>query len=151
MSRKGVSNCFAISLWFRFAIQLETRLKTCLKWLLRSLQLEETENYYNAGQACNVVIKVFTCIQTAWNRVRSMFSTVLTAITTIWRPGLMNLTQCMLCVRIYCVYRIIICYILNCEQDWVGLCFGELCVCWVLLRVWLPQTINLHRLLKFSA
>ena len=32
-----------------------------------------------------------------------MFSTVLTAITTIWRPGLMNLTQCMLCVQIYCV------------------------------------------------
>ena len=31
-----------------------------------------------------------------------MFSTVLTAITTIWRPGLMNLTQCM-CVQIYCV------------------------------------------------
>ena len=80
---------------------------------------------YNAGQACNVVIKVFTCIETAWNRVRSMFSTVLTAITTIWRPGLMNLTQCMLCVQIYCVYGIIICCILNCEQDWVGLCFGE--------------------------
>ena len=106
---------------------------------------------YNAGQACNVVIKVFTCTKTAWNRVRSMFSTVLTAITTIWRPGLMNLTQCMLCVQIYCVYRIIICCILNCEQDWVGLCFGELCVCWVLLRVWLPQTINLYRLLKISA
>ena len=43
MSRKGVSNCFAISLRFRFAIQLETRLETCLQWLLRSLQLEETE------------------------------------------------------------------------------------------------------------
>ena len=26
MSRKGVSNCFAISLWFRFAIQLDTSL-----------------------------------------------------------------------------------------------------------------------------
>ena len=99
-------------------------------------------------QCCNQSVHVYP---TAWNRVRSMFSTVLTAITTIWRPGLMNLTQCMLCVQIYCVYRIIICYILNCEQDWVGLCFGELCVCWVLLSVWLPQTINLHRLLKFSA
>ena len=43
MSRKGVSNCFATSLRFRFAIQLETRLETCLQWLLRSLQLEETE------------------------------------------------------------------------------------------------------------
>ena len=40
MSRKGVSNCFAISLRFRFAIQLETKLET---WLLRSMQLEETE------------------------------------------------------------------------------------------------------------
>ena len=42
---------------------------------------------YNAGQACDVVIKVFTCIRAAWNRVRNMFSTVLTTITTIWRPG----------------------------------------------------------------
>ena len=23
---------------------------------------------YNVGQACDVVIKVFTCIKTAWNR-----------------------------------------------------------------------------------
>ena len=45
MSRKGVSNCFTISLSFRFAIQLETRLETCLQWLLRSLQLEETEQW----------------------------------------------------------------------------------------------------------
>ena len=43
MSRKGVSNCFAISLGFRLAIQLETRLETCLQWLLQSSQLEETE------------------------------------------------------------------------------------------------------------
>ena len=43
MSRKGVSNCFAISLSFRIAIQLETRLETRLQSLLRSLQLEETE------------------------------------------------------------------------------------------------------------
>ena len=43
MSRKGIGNCFAISLRFRFAIQLETRLETCLQWLLQSLQLEETE------------------------------------------------------------------------------------------------------------
>ena len=42
---------------------------------------------YNSGQACNVVSKVFTCIKTAWNRVRNMFATVLTIITTIWRPG----------------------------------------------------------------
>ena len=41
----------------------------------------------NASQACNVVIKVFTCIKTAWNRVKNMFATVLTTITTIWRPG----------------------------------------------------------------
>ena len=43
MNRKGVSNCFAISFQLRFAIQLETRLETCIQWLLRSLQLEETE------------------------------------------------------------------------------------------------------------
>ena len=36
-------------------------------------------------QACDVVIKVFTCIRTAWNR--NMFATVLTTITTICRPG----------------------------------------------------------------
>ena len=43
MIRKGVSNCFATSLRFRFAIQLETRLERCFEWLLRLLQLEETE------------------------------------------------------------------------------------------------------------
>ena len=32
---------------------------------------------YSAGQACDVVIKVFTCIKAAWNRVRNMFATVL--------------------------------------------------------------------------
>ena len=43
VSRKGVSNCFAKSICLRFAIQLETRLETCLQWLLRSMQLEETK------------------------------------------------------------------------------------------------------------
>ena len=43
---------------------------------------------HNAGQVCDVIIKVFTSIKTAWNRVRNMFATVLTTITTIWRPGL---------------------------------------------------------------
>ena len=33
---------------------------------------------YNAGQACDVVIKVFTCI------VRNMFATVLTTITRLF-------------------------------------------------------------------
>ena len=42
---------------------------------------------YNAGEACDVVIKVFMCIKIAWDRVRNMFATVLTTITTIWRPG----------------------------------------------------------------
>ena len=32
---------------------------------------------FNAGQACDVVIKVFICIKTAWNRVRNMFEMVL--------------------------------------------------------------------------
>ena len=43
MSRKEVSNCFAISLRFRLATQLETRLETGPQWLLRSMQREETE------------------------------------------------------------------------------------------------------------
>ena len=38
---------------------------------------------YNAAEACDVVIKVFTCIKIAWDRVRNMFATVLTTITTI--------------------------------------------------------------------
>ena len=43
-------------------------------YCMQSLQMEETAAIdYNAGQACNVVIKVFT----AWNRVRNMFATVL--------------------------------------------------------------------------
>ena len=42
---------------------------------------------YNAAEACDVVIKVFTCIKIAWDRVRSMFATLLTTITTIWRAG----------------------------------------------------------------
>ena len=33
------------------------------------------------------IIKVFTCIKTAWNRVTKMFATVLTTIITITRPG----------------------------------------------------------------
>ena len=37
---------------------------------------------YNAAEACDVVIKVFTCIKIAWDRVRKMFATVLTIITT---------------------------------------------------------------------
>ena len=47
---------------------------------------------YNAGQACDVVIKVFTCVKTAWNKVKNMFATVLTTITTTWRPGFTCLT-----------------------------------------------------------
>ena len=65
----------------------------------------------------------------------------------------MGLTPCMLCVQIYCMLGELDYYLLNSQlwiQDWVGLCFGNLCVCWVLLRVWLPQTISLHKLLKFS-
>ena len=55
---------------------------------------------YNAGQAYDVVITVFMCIKTAWNRVRTMFATVLTTITTIWRPGL-SVAICAL-YREYC-------------------------------------------------
>ena len=34
------------------------------------------------------LIKVFTCIKIAWNRVRNMFVMVLTIITIIWLSGL---------------------------------------------------------------
>ena len=66
--------------------------------------------------------------------------------------AVMGLTPC-LCVQIFCVFCVLDYYLLNSQlwiQDWEGLCFGNLCVCWVLLRVWLPQTVDLHRLLKFS-
>ena len=43
---------------------------------------------YSAGEACYVVIKVLTCIKIAWDRVGIMFVTVLTIMTTIWRPAL---------------------------------------------------------------
>ena len=57
VSRKEVGNCFAISLRFRFAIQFETRLETCLQWLLQSMQLEETE------QLITMPVKpFFTCV-----------------------------------------------------------------------------------------
>ena len=42
---------------------------------------------YNVSEACDIVIKVLTCIRIAWDRVRNMFATVLTIITSIWRPG----------------------------------------------------------------
>ena len=43
--------------------------------------------------AKELAIKVFfTCIKTAWNRVRNMLATVLTTITTIWRPGFIFVT-----------------------------------------------------------
>ena len=48
---------------------------------------------YNAGQTCNVVIKVFTCIRTAKNRVRNMFATVLKTTTTICKLGLKAITN----------------------------------------------------------
>ena len=57
MSRKGVSHCYAISLRFRFAIQFETRLETCLQWLLRSLKLEETEAMFTL---CRIVKRSVT-------------------------------------------------------------------------------------------
>ena len=62
MSRKGVSNCFAISLSFRFAIQLETRLDACLQWLLLSLQLEEAEQLITMPvslRCCNQSVRVY--------------------------------------------------------------------------------------------
>ena len=50
--------------------------------------------------------------------------------------AVMGLTSCMLCVQIYCVLCVLDYYLLNSQlwiQDWVRLCFGNLCVFWVLL------------------
>ena len=49
--------------------------------------------------------------------------------------AVMGLTPCMLCVQIYCVLCVLDHCLLNSQlwvQDWVGLCFGNLCRCWVL-------------------
>ena len=54
-----------------------------------SLQLEETEQLIkSSGEACDVVIEVFTCIKIVCDRVRNMVATLLTTITTIWKLGL---------------------------------------------------------------
>ena len=68
MSRKGVSNCFAVSFLFRFAIQLETRLETCLQWLLQSLQPEETE------QLITMLVKL-AMLQSKCSRVSKLLGT----------------------------------------------------------------------------
>ena len=46
---------------------------------------------YNGGKACDVVIKVFTCIKTAWNRVRNMFATVLTTIKASFHSSILDI------------------------------------------------------------
>ena len=66
----------------------------------------------------------------------------------------MGLTRCMLCVQVYYVLCVLDYYLLNYQmwiQDWVGLCFGNLCVCWVLLRVWLPQLSTYIHYLNFQS
>ena len=71
MSRKGVGNCFAKSLLFRFAIQLETRLETCLQWLLRSLQLEESEQLITMPVKLAMLYTCLSILLTTFNyRVR---------------------------------------------------------------------------------
>ena len=49
MSRKGVSNCFAICFLFRFAIQLETRLETAFNGYTCLSILLATSNYRARG------------------------------------------------------------------------------------------------------
>ena len=53
MIREGVSNCFAISLWFRFEIQLETRLASMVTALIAAGG-NSTINC-NVVQVCDVV------------------------------------------------------------------------------------------------
>ena len=45
---------------------------------------------YNAGKACDVVIKVLACVKIAQDRVGNMFAIVLMIITTERRPGFMH-------------------------------------------------------------
>ena len=69
-------------------MELEIRLEACLEWLLRSLQLEETEQLITMPvklamllSKCSRVSKLFGTVES-----ENMFATVLTTITTIWRP-----------------------------------------------------------------
>ena len=39
---------------------------------------------YNAGEACDVAIKVFSCIRIAWDRVGNMFVMVLMIFVTAY-------------------------------------------------------------------
>ena len=63
-------------------------MEACLQWRLSTAIIAVGRNWtidHNADEACDVVIKVFTCIK---NAVRNKFSTLLTTITTTWRQGL---------------------------------------------------------------
>ena len=67
--------------------------------------------------------------------------------------AVMGFTPWVLCLQINCVLYALDYYLLNSQlwiQDWVGLCFGNLCISWVLLRVWLPQTINFIDYVNFQ-
>ena len=55
-----------------------SRMVTAITTTGRNLAID-----YNAGETSDVVIKVFTYIIIAWERVENMFLTILTIITTI--------------------------------------------------------------------
>ena len=59
---------------------------------------------YNAGQACDVVIKVFTCVKTAWNRVRNMFATVLTTIK-LYGDNRISTEKLLIFWSVYIIFR----------------------------------------------
>ena len=67
--------------------------------------------------------------------------------------AVMGLAPWVLCVQIYCVLCVLDYYLLNYQlwiQDWIGLCFRNFYVCWVLLRVWLPQLSTYIDYLNFQ-
>ena len=77
ISRMGVSNCFAIS----FDLDLQYNLRQ--GW--RHVFTGDWDHYNwkklnNAGEACDVVIKVFKCIKIAWDGVGNMFVIVLRSL-----------------------------------------------------------------------
>ena len=88
MSRRGFSNSFAIITSIQICNTTWDKAGDMPSVVTAIIAAGRNRTInYNAGQACDVVIKVFMCIKTAWNRVRNMFATMLTTITTIWRPG----------------------------------------------------------------
>ena len=61
--------------------------------------------------------------------------------------AVMGLTPCMLCVHINCMLCVLGYYLMISQlwiQDWVGLCSGNHCICWVLLDYYIDNPKVAH-------